>query len=418
MTRPGYFRLRKGKIPMNYSSVGILALLVHIIIHFDVILNHHYMKDTPTGKTYRALIFSVMLFYITDALWGVLYDARLIPAVFADTEIYFAAMAASLFFWIRFVIHYLHEKKHFITILSVISILTLAFFAITLVLNLFLPVMFWFDGEGAYHAGILRYVTLGLQVILFCASSVYLFATTYRAEGREKIRHLAIGAFGAAMMVMVILQSLFPLQPMYAVGCLLGSSILHTFVINDMKEDRRLELEAMFRKQFEQEQELGNAKHLAYTDSLTGVKSSHAYAENEKTVDARIAENRIREFGVVVFDLNDLKTTNDTKGHEAGDLLIREACQMICRQFKHSPVFRIGGDEFVAFLEGSDYANRKILLAGFEDQVEANLRAGRAVVSSGMAVFRYGHDKCFRRVFERADQRMYDRKGLLKSMVE
>ncbi len=116
--------------------------------------------------------------------------------------------------------------------------------------------------------------------------------------------------------------------------------------------------------------------------------------------------------------MNDLKTTNDTKGHEAGDLLIREACQMICRQFKHSPVFRIGGDEFVAFLEGSDYANRKILLAGFEDQVEANLRAGRAVVSSGMAVFRYGHDKCFRRVFERADQRMYDRKGLLKSMVE
>lgn len=403
---------------MNYSTIGFLALLVHIIIHFDAIRNKHYRNETSTGKSYRGLILSVMLFYISDALWGILYDAHMIPAVFTDTELYFVAMAASLFFWIRFVIHYLHENKWFITILNTVSYLTLVFFCISIILNFFLPVMFWFDSEGTYHAGFLRYITLALQVVMFSITSAYLFITTRKAENREKIHHIAIGFFGIAMSAMVILQAFFSLQPLYAVGCLLGTCILHTFVLNDMKEDRRLELEEMFRKQSEQEQELGNAKQLAYTDSLTGVKSSHAYVETEKAVDISIAENRIKEFGIVVFDVNDLKSMNDTRGHDAGDQLIREACRMICSQYKHSPVFRIGGDEFVVFLEEEDFRNRKSLLAGFENQVEENLRTGKVVVASGMAVFRHGHDNSFRRVFERGDQRMYDRKGLLKSMTK
>ena len=401
---------------MYYASICLLALLVHLIIHFDAIRNRHHRNQTSTGKSYRWLILSVMLFYISYVLWGFLYDAHLIPVVFADTELYFVAMAASLFFWIRFVIHYLHEKKRYITILNFVSYLTLVFFGICLVLNLFLPLMFWFDSEGVYHAGVLRYVTLALQIVLFVLTSAYLFITARQSEGRSRVHHIAIGFFGVAMAVMVILQAIFPLLPMYAAGCLLGTCILHTFVIGDMKEDRRCELEEMIRKQNEQEQELGNAKQLAYRDSLTGVKSSHAYVETVKSVDLGIAEERIKEFGLVVFDVNNLKEMNDTKGHDAGDQLIQDACRMICHQFKHSPVFRIGGDEFVVYLDGEDYRCRKSLLAEFEERVEENLHAGKTVVASGMAVFRHGHDNSFRRVFERADQRMYDRKGVLKAM--
>ena len=146
------------------------------------------------------------------------------------------------------------------------------------------------------------------------------------------------------------------------------------------------------------------------------MKSTHAYVETEKALDARIASGQIREFGVVVFDMNGLKLVNDTRGHEAGDQYIRDACRMICRQFLHSPVYRIGGDEFVAILEGEDYQNRKNLITSFENQVEENLKSGLAVVASGLAVFRREQDHSYRRVFERADQRMYDRKGYLKAM--
>ena len=403
---------------MTYSSVAILALLVHIIIHFDVFRNTHYHNETPEGIAYRQLIFSIASFYVFDALWGILYNANLVFLVFADTEFYFAAMAAILFCWIRFVIRYLLNNSRLISLLSLFSWLTLSFFGIVLILNLFVPVMFWFDEEGLYHAGVLRYVTLFIQIVLFFISGLYFLLNSKMQETKAKTHHMAIAIFGISMAIMVGLQVLYPLQPLYAVSCLLGACILHTFVVNDMKEDRRLELEEMVIREHEQEEELGSVKKMAYTDSLTGVKSSHAYVETEKNVDQQIANDQIHEFGVIVFDLNGLKKINDTKGHDAGDHYIQDASRMICRQFKHSPVFRIGGDEFVVFLEGEDYINRKKLLEEFDDQIELNLRSRNVVVATGMAVFRRGHDNSFRRVFERADQRMYDRKGVLKAMDE
>ena len=217
------------------------------------------------------------------------------------------------------------------------------------------------------------------------------------------------------MSILVIVQVTYPLLPLYSVGWLLGTCILHTFVLEDMKEDRRLELEEMILREEKQKKELGSARQLAYRDSLTGVKSYNAYVEAEQQVNERIASGKLNEFGVIVFDVNGLKQMNDTQGHDAGDCLLQDASRLICTRFKHSPVFRIGGDEFVALLEGEDYQNRLSLLADFETQAEINLRKGATVVASGLATFRPEEDKSYRQVFERADARMYDRKGMLKA---
>ena len=402
---------------MNYSSAALLALFVHIIIHFSVIRNTHYRKELPSSKAYRWMILSIGAFFIFDTLWGVLYEARLTQAVAFDTMLYFLAMGATMFFWTRFVALYLGENDRFMKVFSCIGWALISMIAVILIVNLFAPVMFWFDDAGVYHAGDLRYAILLLQVLLLALTSVYLMATLRGTELKIRKHHIAIAISGFTMALMVILQVVFPLQPFYAMGCLLGSCIIHTFVVGDMQDDRRIELEEMLRREAQQEKELGSAKQLAYTDSLTGVKSSHAYVETEKKVDRQIADGEIKEFGVAVFDLNGLKEVNDTKGHDAGDRHIQVGCRMICQHFKHSPVFRIGGDEFVAFLEGEDYRNRKVILAAFETQMDENMRLGEPVVASGMAVFRRGQDNSYRRVFERADQRMYDRKGVLKAMA-
>jgi diguanylate cyclase (GGDEF)-like protein len=401
---------------MNYSSAALLALLVHIIIHFNVIRNTHYRKEQPSAKAYRWMILSVGAFYVFDALWGVLYSARLTQAVAFDTMLYFLSMGATMFFWTRFVVLYLGEKNRFAKAISIIGCLLISMIAVLLIINLFTPVMFWFDESGVYHAGNLRYAILLIQILLFILASVYLMATLPKTESKDRKHHIAIAISGITVAAMDILQAIFPLQPFYSIGCLLGTCIIHTFVVGDMEYDRRIELEEMLRREAQQEKELGSAKQLAYTDSLTGVKSSHAYVEIEKQVDQRITDDDIREFGVVVFDLNGLKEINDTKGHDAGNQYIQGGCRIICEHFKHSPVFRIGGDEFVAFLEGEDFRNRKIILAAFETQIDENVRSGGPVVASGMAVFRHGKDNSYRRVFERADQRMYDRKGVLKAM--
>ena len=43
-------------------------------------------------------------------------------------------------------------------------------------------------------------------------------------------------------------------------------------------------------------------------------------------------------------------------------MLIIDACKIICKVFKHSPVYRIGGDEFVVILEDADYQQLIIVL--------------------------------------------------------
>ena len=88
---------------------------------------------------------------------------------------------------------------------------------------------------------------------------------------------------------------------------------------------------------------------------------------------------------------------------------------MICEVFKHSPVFRVGGDEFVVILTDDDYANRHAKLSEirsiFEDsyvnkEVEEWQRYSAA---TGMAEYEPGTDTV-ENVFMRADKSMYNEK--------
>ena len=155
---------------------------------------------------------------------------------------------------------------------------------------------------------------------------------------------------------------------------------------------------------------------MAYQDPLTGVKSKQSYAEQEKKMNRMIADGSLREFAVVACDLNNLKITNDTKGHKAGDELLQSACRLICEYFDHSPVFRTGGDEFEVILEGKDYENRHMILSSVNKTVEQNLIEGKVVVALGMSDYIPGEDKTLQDVFMRADEIMYRRKKDLKRM--
>lgn len=191
---------------------------------------------------------------------------------------------------------------------------------------------------------------------------------------------------------------------------------LRAFVLEDEKNEYKKQLEETREREREQKQQLGSAKLLAYTDPLTGVKNKLAYIEQVEIIDRDIENGSIKQFAVAVFDLNGLKVINDTLGHDEGDNYIRSGCKLICVKFCHSPVYRIGGDEFVVLLQGTDYKYRDDLLAEFELQVEKNLKKGEVVVSTGMSVFDAQHDTDFISVFARADKKMYERKRQLKKM--
>jgi len=164
------------------------------------------------------------------------------------------------------------------------------------------------------------------------------------------------------------------------------------------------------------EAELGKVRHAANTDPLTGVKSKLAFSEYETAADGRIADGSQTPFAIVICDVNGLKYVNDTQGHKAGDDYIRSASLLVCEVFQHSPVFRIGGDEFVAVLTGRDYEHRDELMQKINLRVEENIAYDEVVVSAGLAEYEPGADTTLHAVFERADALMYKRKRELKEM--
>ena len=163
------------------------------------------------------------------------------------------------------------------------------------------------------------------------------------------------------------------------------------------------------------ERELGEVRQVAYKDALTGVKSKFAYTEEEAAIDESIREGSVGELAVVVCDVNGLKHINDTYGHAEGDEYIRSACRLICKRYAHSPVFRIGGDEFVVLVRGEDFARRAEILDELNRCVEENIAKGEVVVAAGMADYE-PTDVQFYVTFHRADQRMYARKAELKDL--
>ena len=137
---------------MTYSIVGILAAVILVIINRDVL----WMQDKTAAKSttiaYRRFLMGVMLYYITDLLWGIIESYRLSGLLYADTFIHFIAMAAAVMLWTRYAVSYLEEKNAFGTFLNRAGTVFLVAQVIVLIINLFRPFMFWLDEEGAYHA--------------------------------------------------------------------------------------------------------------------------------------------------------------------------------------------------------------------------------------------------------------------------
>jgi diguanylate cyclase (GGDEF)-like protein len=172
----------------------------------------------------------------------------------------------------------------------------------------------------------------------------------------------------------------------------------------------------MSKKAEHSELQLWHVQNLAFTDTLTGVKSKLAYTDTENEINDRIASGNSAPFSVVVCDVNGLKHINDTLGHKAGDEYIQKAAKMICGLFVHSPVYRIGGDEFVVILSDSDYLNRSVIVKQLHDMSVENIEKGGAVVSAGISDYEPGVSDSLKSVFEKADTLMYQEKKLLKSM--
>ena len=272
--------------------------------------------------------------------------------------------------------------------------------AVLMIVNAFHPFLFVVEADICYHE--LEYLPL-LWIAPFTYIVFALVATAYIyikdiGHRRSVVKHIL------TFIIVVIIASLASIINKYLTPWpVVAIDIAYLYMTIQSKRNL-------------------DASQAAFVDSLTGVKNAAAYRTMLFGIDERIASGNAR-FAVAVMDISGLKNVNDQYGHSLGDTLIVTAAKFICSVFSHSPVFRIGGDEFVVIMESADYENRKLLTEAFYEGLNnLNVYNGDEVIpvliAFGLAVYKSEKEMRYADVFKLADRRMYEHKKTQKLAAE
>lgn len=148
----------------------------------------------------------------------------------------------------------------------------------------------------------------------------------------------------------------------------------------------------------------------ANTDKLSGLGNRRAYEQQREELKNKGVDG---DFVYAALDLNGLKEVNDIKGHDSGDIFIRDAAEIILSSFSaYGTVYRTGGDEFVALLnmtqEELENARREVKRKVEEHNTSSEIKIS---VSVGFATLRQNEQLGFDELAQMADKAMYEQKA-------
>lgn len=153
------------------------------------------------------------------------------------------------------------------------------------------------------------------------------------------------------------------------------------------------------------------AHYKAHIDPLTGLESKMAYTETVKQIQGRINEDRAN-FVVAIFDLNGLKTINDTYGHEMGDMALCDAGSLLKKVFGAYHIYRFGGDEFIVIKNNTTLEEVREAFKVLDMELEKFNETEHPymtplAIAKGAAEFYPREDEEYLSTFKRADRAMY-----------
>ncbi|HEY2720002.1 MAG TPA: GGDEF domain-containing protein [Solirubrobacteraceae bacterium] len=151
----------------------------------------------------------------------------------------------------------------------------------------------------------------------------------------------------------------------------------------------------------------------AVIDQLTGML-------NRKALSTRVDELAQQSaftgesIGIIIGDLDHFKQINDTRGHSVGDIVLKEVAYELRKQLRAFDLaYRLGGEEFLILLPGSDLAQSAELAEQLRQCVAEHRVAGGVAVtmSFGVGASHNGEAFDYTKVFKRADAALYRAKG-------
>lgn len=228
---------------MFYSTIGLVAIIIHLI------LNHEYLKikkgRDKVSKAFTGYVVAALLYYISDALWGIIYDLNIPVLLYVDTLLYYATMALTVVLLCRYVTGYLHLNNGFGVFVEYFGYVFAFAEFLMLVINHSVHIFFWITPDGNYQAYTMRYVALYVQVFLCVMLAIQTGTVLKSATNEKRKRYFTIFLFCIEMTAAIIFQIVYPLLPLYSIGLVIGFSIIHTFVNENENEEQYKTLMSM-----------------------------------------------------------------------------------------------------------------------------------------------------------------------------
>lgn len=228
---------------MYYSVIGMIAIVLHLI------MNHEFIKADKNrdeiNNAFKKFVFASLLYFVTDTFWGILNSFKLSKLLYADTVIYYISMALTIAYLCNYVTQYLDLRNGFGKFIRIFGQGFAVLEIVLLVVNHFVHIFFWIYPDGTYQAFIYRYIALYMQGFLCLLLAIQTGIVMIKATDDMKKRYFTIFFFCSAMVAAIILQIMYPLLPVYAIGLLIGSGIIHTFVNEGEIEEQFKVLKSM-----------------------------------------------------------------------------------------------------------------------------------------------------------------------------
>lgn len=160
-----------------------------------------------------------------------------------------------------------------------------------------------------------------------------------------------------------------------------------------------------------------DATKLANTDELTGLGSKKSYTDAVLQLEEDIKAGTA-SFAMAMIDLNYLKKTNDSYGHDKGDKMIKLLASHIRKAFPYCDSYRVGGDEFVVIANGKESSNMDGMIStlrGLNESGGGEKPWEQVSAAVGYSAFNPDTDTNVKEVYIRADRQMYENKSEMRA---
>ncbi|MEX2033508.1 MAG: GGDEF domain-containing protein [Candidatus Colwellbacteria bacterium] len=186
--------------------------------------------------------------------------------------------------------------------------------------------------------------------------------------------------------------------------------------------------------------EIEKLKTLTNKDELTGILNRRGFKEEVRQFIGEVSDFKdhperrkslvIKDFSLVIFDIDDFKKLNDTHGHQVGDRALQFLAKLILERAREIDlVARWGGEELIVGLPGANVEDAynfaedvRQRLSGLakaqplrEHKLENSEIETKFTVSGGVAGFHEAED--FEELFKNADAALYEAKNSGKNKI-